>query len=44
MVVQTENSELMDELQKGLNLKQYMIIDPSNALEVNSGAYFLYDA
>jgi len=38
MVVQMENSELMDELQKELNLKQYMANDLSNAFEINPEA------
>jgi hypothetical protein len=37
-VVQMENSELMDELQKELNLKQYMASDLSNAFEINPDA------
>ena len=36
MVVQMENSELMEELQKELNLKQYMASDLSNAFEIDS--------
>jgi hypothetical protein len=35
MIVQMGNSKLMDELQKELNLKQYMANDLSNAFEIN---------
>jgi len=38
MIVQMENSELMDELQKELNLKQYMTSDLSNAFEISPDA------
>ena len=33
-----ENSELMDELQKELNFKQYMASDLSNAFEISPDA------
>jgi hypothetical protein len=36
MVVQMENSELMDELQKELNLEQYMTSDLSSTFEIES--------
>lgn len=38
MIIQMENSELMDELQKELNLKQYMASNLSNAFEISPNA------
>lgn len=35
MVLQTDSSELMEELQKELNLKRYMVCDLTNAFEID---------
>ncbi len=34
-IVQTENRELLEELQKGLNIKKYIVNDLSGAFEIN---------
>jgi hypothetical protein len=38
MIVETENNELMDELQKDLNLKRYVANDLSKAFEIDPDA------